>query len=367
MKIPFLNLKKLNAPFEKAFQERFVDFLNSGHYILGNSVSQFEKEFAVYCGTKFCIGTGNGLDALTLILKGYVELGRLNPRDKVIVAANTYIATILAVKHAGLTPVLVEPDEKTFNLDPFQVSEKIDSEVKAILVTHLYGQPADMEKLREISEKENLLLIADAAQAHGAQDQNGKKAGNLADAAGFSFYPSKNLGALGDGGAVTANDPDLANMISKLRNYGSSSKYVNDVVGYNSRLDELQAAFLLAKLPFLNEQNEKRREIAKKYLSEIENPKIQLPFWDGGKNHVFHLFVVRMTNREEFCDFLKSKEIGFLIHYPIPPHKQKALAEFSGLNFPITEKIHEEVVSIPLHPEMTDEEVDCVIHSLNKF
>lgn len=367
MKIPFLDLKKLNAPFEMAFQEGLKSFLESGHYVLGSAVKNFESEFANYCGSKFCIGTGNGLDALTLILKAYIELEKLREGDKIIVAANTYIATILAIKHAGLISVLVEPDEETFNLDPFLISEKITPEVKGVLVTHLYGQLADMQKLREISEENNLLLIADAAQAHGAENLEGKKAGSLADATGFSFYPTKNLGALGDAGAVTTNNEALTKMISKLRNYGSSSKYINDVVGLNSRLDELQATFLLEKLPFLDAQNQRRREIAQRYFSEVKNPKIKLPFWNGSKNHVFHLFVVRVEKRKEFCDFLDSKNIGYLIHYPIPPHKQKALMEFNHLIFPITEKIHEEVVSIPLNQNLVDKEVDYIVSVLNSY
>ncbi|HET8884827.1 MAG TPA: DegT/DnrJ/EryC1/StrS family aminotransferase [Salinimicrobium sp.] len=365
--IPFLDLKKMNAPYETTFQERFLAFLNSGHYILGKGVEKFEESFAAYCGAKFCIGTGNGLDALNLIFRGYIELGQLKEGDKIIVAANTYIATILAIKHAGLTPVLVEPDEGTFNLDSSLVSEKITREVRGILVTHLYGQLADMKKLREISEENNLLLIADSAQAHGAEDENGNKAGSLADATGFSFYPSKNLGALGDAGAVTTNDEDLAEVVSKLRNYGTSSKYINEYVGYNSRLDELQALFLLEKLPFLDEENDQRRNIATRYFSEIKNEKIKLPFWNGSKNHVFHLFVVRVKNRKDFCEFLNSKNIGNLVHYPIPPHKQKALSEFSDLKFPITEKIHEEVVSIPLNPMMTKEEIGEVVSTLNSY
>lgn len=367
MKVPFLDLKKLNQPFEKAFQERFADFLDSGYYVLGKGVEAFEKSFAEYCSARHCVGTGNGLDALTLILRGYIELGKLREGDKVIVAANTYIATILAVKHAGLEPVLVEPDEKTFNLDPFLVLENLDLDVKAILVTDLYGQLADMQKLREISDLNYLLLIADSAQAHGAENAEGVKAGNLADATGFSFYPSKNIGGLGDAGAVTTNDEALAEIIAKLRNYGTASKYINEYVGYNSRLDELQAFFLLEKLPFLDAQNEQRRKIASRYLNEIRNEKIQLPFWDGSKNHVFHLFVVRVKDREDFCNFLNLKNIGNLIHYPVPPHKQKALAEFAHLQLPITETIHEEVVSLPMSPVMTEAEIDYVVSILNSY
>ncbi|TQD38818.1 DegT/DnrJ/EryC1/StrS family aminotransferase [Haloflavibacter putidus] len=365
--IPFLDLKKLNQPYEKAFQKSFQEFLASGHYVLGKAVKEFETQFATYCGVQHCIGVGNGLDALTLILKAYIELGKLQKDDKVMVAANTYIATILAVKQAGLQPVLVEPDEKTFNLDPAAVEKELDKSVKAILVTHLYGQLAAMQTLRKITKENNLILISDAAQAHGAEDANGKKAGSLADAAGFSFYPTKNLGALGDGGAVTTNNKELANVISKLRNYGTSSKYVNDYVGVNSRLDEVQAGFLLKKLPALDKDNSHRRNIAKRYLSEIKNEKIKLPFWDRNKNHVFHLFVIRVKNRKEFCDYLEKNEIGYLIHYPIPPHRQKALQEFSNCSFPFTEKISQEVLSIPMSPVIEEEVVLEVIRVLNLY
>jgi len=373
--IPFLDLHKINQPYEKTFQVAFQNFLDSGYYVLGNAVKEFEKEFANYCGTTNCVGVGNGLDALTLILKAYKELGQLIDGDEVMVAANTYIATILAIKQAGLKPVLVEPDLKTFNLNPEEVEKNLQPSVKAILVTHLYGQLADMATLHKISAKNNLLLIADAAQAHGAVGNSKSKklsasfppSEELEGASGFSFYPSKNLGALGDGGAVTTNNTELATVISKLRNYGTSSKYVNDYVGVNSRLDELQAAFLLKKLPNLNSDNSKRRAIAKRYLDEIKNEKIHLPYWDGSENHVFHLFVVRVKNRNEFCAYLDQHEIGYLIHYPVPPHQQKAFPEFKGLSFPITEKIHQEVVSLPMSPVMEQQEISEVIRMLNNF
>ena len=365
--VPFLDLKKINKPYEEAFQKRFQQFLASGYYVLGNAVKEFEQTFAKYCGVGFCVGVGNGLDALTLILKGYIALGKLKEGDYVIVAANTYIATILAIKHAGLQPVLVEPDAATFNLDPEEVKKQLNPSVKAILVTHLYGQLANMEALKEITSTNNLLLIADAAQAHGAEDENGNRAGSLADASGFSFYPSKNLGALGDGGAVTTNNKNLAQIISQLRNYGTSSKYINEYVGVNSRLDELQAYFLLEKLKDLDEANQQRRVVAQRYLAEIKNEKIQLPFWDGSENHVFHLFVIQVKDRAHFSEYLEKQEIGYLIHYPLPPHQQKAFSEFSHLSFPITEKIHREVVSIPMSPMMEKEEVDRVISVLNAY
>lgn len=365
--IPFLDLKKINQPYEKAFKQSFQRFLDSGYYVLGNAVKEFEQQFATYCGVTHCVGVGNGLDALTLILKAYIELGTLQKGDKVIVAANSYIATILAVKQAGLQPILVEPDLKTFNLDPAAIEKHVDKSVKAILVTHLYGQLADMKTLRKISNKNNLLLLADAAQAHGAEDANANKAGSLADATGFSFYPTKNLGALGDGGAVTTSNTKLVEIIAKLRNYGFDKKYVSDYVGVNSRLDEVQAGFLLEKLPYLDKDNSRRRAIAKTYLSEIKNEKLQLPFWDASKNHVFHLFVIRLTQRDAFCAYLKEHKIGFSIHYPVPPHKQKALQELSGFTFPITEKIHQEVVSLPIDPTLQQKDIDKIVKLVNAY
>jgi len=365
--IPFLNLHKINQRFENQFELLFKEFLGSGYYILGKRVQIFEKEFAAYCGSKFCIGVGNGLDALRLILEGYKLLGRLKDGDEVLVASNTYIATILAIKQAGLVPVLTEADGNTYNFDLPLLSESISEKIKAIMPVHLYGQISPMDEINALAQKHNLLVIEDAAQAHGAIYNNGKGAGNLGDAAGFSFYPTKNLGALGDGGAVTTNDEKLAAAIIKLRNYGTSSKYVNDVLGFNSRLDELQAAFLSCKLGSLDADNELRRSIAKRYISEIKNKKINLPFYDGSTNHVFHLFVVRVIDRDNFVAYLTKNEVGSLVHYPIAPHRQKALAEYAHLNFSVTEKIHCEVVSIPISPVMTSEEVDTIILVLNNY
>lgn len=365
--IPFLDLKAINQRFEAEFQNEFQQFLDSGYYILGNQVKLFEANFARYCGTNYCIGLGNGLDALRLILEGYKILGKLEDNDEVLVASNTYIATILAIKQAGLKPVLVEADFDTYNFDITSLKNSISKKTKAIMPVHLYGQLSPMEEILKISKKNNLLVIEDAAQAHGAKNEAGKSAGNLGDAAGFSFYPSKNLGALGDGGAVTTNDKALAEVIHKLRNYGTSTKYVNEYLGFNSRLDELQAAFLNVKLPTLDADNENRREIAKRYISEIKNEKIELPKYDSSENHVFHLFVVRVKNRNTFIDYLDRNGIGHLIHYPIPPHRQQALSEFSKLSFPTTEKIHNEVISIPMSPIMTEEEVTKVISILNLY
>ncbi len=363
--IPFLDLQKLNAPYKEAFQHKFEQFLTSGNYILGPSVVQFEKEFAAYCGTNFCVGVSSGLAALTLILRGFIELGQLHEGQKVIVAANTYFASILAIKRAGLEPVLVEPDEKTFNLNVASVHDKITTKTKAILVTHLYGQLASMKALSTFALKNGLLLIADAAQAAGVKDDFSSQ--NFADASGYSFYPTKNLGALGDAGAVTTDDKQLAETIKTLRNYGSSQKNKHDYWGYNARLDEIQAAFLSKKLPDLDLQNDVRRQIAKRYLNKIKNEKIQLPFWDGSTNHVFHLFVVRVKNRADFCAYLTKNEIGYAVHYPTPPHHQKALTEYAGLTLPITEKIHREVVSIPLNPALSEEQINTIITVLNRY
>jgi dTDP-4-amino-4,6-dideoxygalactose transaminase len=404
--IKFLDLHKINESYEALFQAKLKSVLDKGWYILGNEVEQFENHFADYCGTKFCIGVGNGLDALTLIFKAYIELGKLQKGDEVIVPANTYIASVLAIMQADLVPVLVEPDEKTYNLNPNLLAEKITSKTKAILVVHLYGQLAVMEKINYFANEHGLLVIEDAAQAHGASvqysvksdqslkseqcsdfsDQSkvvknpadflesktrnlepSKKAGNLSNAAGFSFYPSKNLGALGDGGAITTNDAALAKMLFSLRNYGSEVKYQNDFIGVNSRLDELQAGFLNVKLPNLDSDNQRRISIAKRYLKEIKNDKIILPFFDNSQNHVFHLFVIRTKNRSELQDYLDKNNIQTQIHYPIPPHKQKALKQFNHLSFPITEKMHDEVMSLPISPVLTDAEVDFVIQIINQY
>jgi dTDP-4-amino-4,6-dideoxygalactose transaminase len=401
--IKFLDLHKINQPYELLFQEKLKLILDKGWYILGNEVADFEKNFAAYCGTKFCVGVGNGLDALILIFKAYIELGILQKGDEIIVPANTYIASVLAVLQADLVPIFVEPDAQTFNLNANLIAEKISIKTKAILVVHLYGQLANMEQISEFANQNNLLVIEDAAQAHGARGQFGAesdqfltsgkqsqsakdtigvppskfasfkgvgagiKSGNLGNAAGFSFYPSKNLGAIGDGGAITTNDADLAKMIFSLRNYGSEEKYYNDFLGINSRLDELQAAFLNVKLPNLDKENQHRITMSKRYLAEIKNDKISLPFYDHSDNHVFHLFVIRTKNRTELQTYLTENGIQTQIHYPIPPHKQKALKQFNHLSFPISEQIHDEVVSLPISPVMTNDEVDFVIKTLNQF
>ena len=358
--IKFLDLQKINAIYQEQFQQKLKLVLDSGWFILGNEVKEFERNFANYCDAKHCIGVANGLDALILILKGYIELGKLQKADEIIVPSNTYIATILAILQADLVPVLVEPDTETYNINPDLIEAKITFKTKAIMPVHLYGQLCEMKKINAIAKQHKLLVIEDAAQAHGLRFE-----GN--NAKGFSFYPGKNLGALGDGGAITTNDDELAKVLFSLRNYGSEKKYYNEFIGVNSRLDELQAAFLNVKLPYLDVDNIYRQKIAKRYLSEIKNEKIILPKVASLENHVFHLFVIRTENREELQEYLLKNNIETVIHYPIPPHKQKCFQNWNSLSFPITEKIHEEVLSLPISPVMTSQEVDYVIQILNKF
>ncbi|SHH21443.1 DegT/DnrJ/EryC1/StrS family aminotransferase [Flavobacterium defluvii] len=378
--ISFLDLKKINEPYETAFQEKLKSVLESGWYILGKETEIFEKAFAEYCQTKYCIGVGNGFDALVLIFKGYIQLGKLKKGDEIIVPANTYIASILAILQADLVPVLVEPKLETYNINPDLIQEKITSKTKAILAVHLYGQLAEMDKINEIAIENNLIVVEDCAQSHGVlKFQNFKnqipinthvtlsEVEELQSACAFSFYPGSNLGCLGDGGAITTNDSELAKVLFSLRNYGSEKKYYNDFVGVNSRLDELQAAFLNLKLPNLDTDNTKRKAIAKRYLSEIKNNKIILPFWDYSDNHVFHLFVIRTENRENLQDYLTQNNIQTVIHYPVPPHKQKAFPDWNNLSFPVTEKIHNEVLSLPISPVLTETEVDFIIEILNKY
>jgi dTDP-4-amino-4,6-dideoxygalactose transaminase len=358
--IKFLDLHKLNKPFEAQFLAKTKAFLDNGWYILGDEVKQFETSFATYSKSKHCIGVGNGLDALVLILKANIQLGNIKKGDEVIVPANTYIASVLAILQADLIPVFVEPNIETYNIDPNLFEEKITSKTKAILVVHLYGQLAEMDKINAICASHNLLVIEDAAQAHGLTF-----IGNHTRA--FSFYPGKNLGALGDGGAITTNDDALAEILFSLRNYGSNKKYHNDFIGVNSRLDELQAAFLNIKLPYLNTENEARKKIAKRYLSEIKNNKIELPICNNFNDHVFHLFVIRTESRDALQEYLFKNGIETVIHYPIPPHKQKALQEFNHLSLPITEKIHQEVLSLPMSSVLSDEEITHIIATLNSY
>lgn len=358
--IKFLDLQKINAQYQEQFQQKMKLVLDNGWFVLGNEVKTFETDFAHYCGSYHGIGVGNGLDALVLIFKAYIQMGALQKGDEIIVPANTYIASILAILQADLVPILVEPDAATYNINPNLIEEKITSKTKGILVVHLYGQLANMDAIIAIGFQHNLLIVEDAAQGHGLPFK-----GNHARA--FSFYPGKNLGALGDAGAVVTNDDQLAKIVSSLRNYGSEKKYYNDFIGINSRLDEIQAAFLNVKLPYLEAENKQRKAIAKRYLTEIKNDKIVLPYWDLSDNHVFHLFVIRTQNRNELHQFLNENGIETLIHYPVPPHQQKALSHWNHLSFPITEMMHNEVLSLPMSPVMTDDEVTEVITVLNHY
>lgn len=364
--IKFLDLQKINKLHKEEFSNAFNRVLDSGWYITGPELKQFETQFADYCGTKYAIGVANGLDALILIIRAYKELGLMQDGDQILVPSNTYIASILAISANNLIPVLVEPDLNTYNIDPLLIEAKITSKTKAILPVHLYGQMCDMAAITAIAQKYNLKVIEDCAQAHGAII-DGKKAGNWGDAAGFSFYPGKNLGALGDGGAITTNDGDLATCLRALLNYGSHVKYQNLYKGINSRLDELQAAFLSVKLKFLDTETEIKRTIAYRYCTEINNPKIILPNVLDRFAHVWHLFVIRTENREALQSYLLENGVQTVIHYPIPPHKQKAYSEWNSLIFPISELIHSTVISLPLSPVVTDAEVKRVISLINNF
>jgi dTDP-4-amino-4,6-dideoxygalactose transaminase len=365
--IKFLDLYQINQRHKENLLIAFERVLDSGWYIMGQELKAFEKDFANYCGVKNAIGVANGLDALILIIRAYKELGVFKDGDEIIVPANTYIASILAISANKLTPVLVEPDLATYNIDPNLISEKITDKTVAILPVHLYGQLCDMDAINKIAETHSLKVIEDCAQSHGATDSKGEKAGNLGNAAGFSFYPGKNLGALGDGGAVTTNDDQLAETIRALLNYGSHIKYQNKFKGINSRLDELQAALLGVKLKNLDEETEIKRAVAKRYISEIKNPKITLPKVEVDSTHVWHLFVIRTNDRVGLQKYLTINGVQTVIHYPIPPHKQDAYKEFDKLNLPISEKIHEEVLSLPLSPVLLDEEVESVIALINKW
>ena len=359
--IPFLDLKASYLELKEELDAAYRRVMESGWYILGQEVEAFEQEFADYCGVKHCIGVGNGLEALHLILRA-MEIG---PGDEVIVPANTYIATWLAVTYAGAIPIPVEPDERTYNIDPKRIEEAITPRTRAIFPVHLYGQPADMDPILEIAKRHNLKVIEDAAQAHGAR-YKGKLTGGLGDAAGFSFYPGKNLGAFGDGGAVTTNDDLLADRIRSLRNYGSHVKYYNEVKGFNSRLDELQAAFLRVKLRKLDEWNARRKIVADLYNKGLaEVPDITLPYVSEWAEPVWHLFVIRTSERDQLQKHLADHGIQTMIHYPVPPHKQEAYCEMVLTALPISEKIHREVLSIPMSPVMTDNEVERVVKALN--
>lgn len=367
MKVDFLNLKAVNQRFEKEFQTAYQHFIDSGYYIMGESLTTFEEAYAKYCGTNYAIGVASGLDALRLILEGYKSLGQLKNGDAVVVPANTFIATILAIEQAGLTPVLVEVEDRRYNFSLTHLEDALTSKVKVIMPVHLYGQLSPMKEIMQLAKERNLLVIEDAAQAHGAINDDGIRAGALGHAAAFSFYPSKNLGALGDAGAITTNDKTLANEIRSLRNYGSTERYIHDKIGFNSRLDTIQAAFLNIKLPYLDTDNHHRQQIALRYIREVDNPKIKMPIYSENNEHVFHLFVVQVENRMAFMTYLNENGVGCLIHYPIAPHKQKALTHLDTKSLPVTERIQEQVVSLPMGPVLQIEEVDHVIQVLQKY
>lgn len=364
--INFLNLEKINNKYKKEIVNAFTRVLDSGWYICGAELKNFESAFADYCGARYAIGVANGLDALTLTLRAWKLMGKLRDGDKVIVPANTYIASVLAITENNLVPVFVEPDETTFNLSADIVEDNIDTDVKCILAVHLYGQICPMDDLKKIAEKYNLLILEDSAQAHGAK-LNNTKTGNWGDASGFSFYPGKNLGALGDAGMITTNDNQLAEVLFALRNYGSFKKYENTYVGVNSRLDEIQAAILNVKLAHLETENESRRKISTYYRKNIINNKIKLPSVKNECEHVWHLFVIQTSLRDELQQFLKENDIETLIHYPIPPHKQKAYAEYNNLSLPITENMHKMVLSLPIDTTMSHEDVKRVVDVINAF
>lgn len=364
--IKFLDLKQVNARYREELIRVCTQVIDSGWYINGSAVAEFERIFADYCGTEHCIGVANGLDALTLTIRGWKELGKLKNGDEIIVPANTYIASILAITENGLKPVLIEPNIDTLNICTERVVAAITTSTRAILPVHLYGRIANMPKVMELAEQYNLLVLEDSAQAHGAS-LDGRKAGNWGHASGFSFYPGKNLGALGDAGAITTNDDELAQTIRAIANYGSHKKYQNIYQGVNSRLDEIQAAILCVKLKFLDEDTIKRRKVARAYLDNITNPMIYLPKWEKESEHVWHLFVVRSVYRDELQIYLKQNDIQTLVHYPIPPHQQQAYFEWIGQNHPITEQIHNEVLSLPMSPVMNEENVQTVINVVNKF
>lgn len=360
--IKFLDLEKINNRYREEIDSRIKNILDKGWYLQGEENENFTKNFANFCGTKFTLGVANGLDALNLIIKAY----GFGNGDEIIVPANTYIATILAISENGCIPILVEPDFKTYNINPDSIEEKITSKTKAIMVVHLYGQAVQMEKIWKIAKKYNLKIIEDSAQAHGAIYQE-NRTGNLGDASGFSFYPGKNLGCIGDGGAVTTNDEELFNKIKAIANYGSDRKYHHIYKGVNSRLDEIQAAVLDIKLKHLDSDNNKRREISKYYRENIKNSKIILPETYDEKSHVWHIFAVRTQNRDEFQKYLTEKGIQTIIHYPTPPHKQGAYKEWNNLSFPITEEIHNTILSLPISPVMTDSEIEKVVEVVNEY
>jgi len=364
--IKFLDLKKITQQHDEEIKTAIGRVVDSGWYLQGMENQSFEKNYSKYIGTNYCIGVANGLDALRLILKAYIEMGVMHEGDEIIVPANTYIATILAITDNDLVPVLVEPSIESYQMDENRIEEVITPKTKGIIIVHLYGQCAYSEKIKEISEHFGLKLIEDNAQAHGCQF-NGKKTGSLGDASGHSFYPGKNLGALGDAGAVTTDNEELAQTVRTLANYGSSQKYVFEFQGLNSRLDEIQAAVLNVKLKYLDRDTIRRKQVAKSYLEKIKNEDIVLPKVESFDSNVFHIFPVRTSRRADLQNYLANRDIQTLIHYPIPPHLQQAYKNWSKKDLPITEQIHREVLSLPISPVISDDEVNNVIEALNLF
>lgn len=364
--INFLDLKKLNAAYAPQLLEACARVIDSGWFIGGSELASFEREFAEYCGVEQCVGVANGLDALTLTLRAWKEMGRLREGDEVIVPANTYIASVLAITENRLVPVFVEPDPATFNLSAAGMRAALTAKTKAVVAVHLYGQLAAMPGIMDLAQEHDLLVLEDAAQSHGASI-GGRKAGTWGHAAGFSFYPGKNLGALGDAGAMVTNDAELAKVVRALGNYGSYKKYENQYQGVNSRLDEIQAAMLRVKLAHLDDEIAARRKIAGAYRAGIDNPAVQLPLVLDEQAHVWHLFVVRSERRDQLQAFLAEQGVQTLIHYPIPPHKQQAYAEYGALALPATEAIHREVLSLPISPVMTEQEIAAVVRAVNAY
>ena len=364
--VSFLDIKKINNQYQDDLKNACERVIDSGWYILGKEVEKFEEKFSEYCGTKHCIGVANGFDALSLSLRAWKELGLLKDGDEIIVQSNTYIASILSITENNLKPILVEPNEITFNLDPISIENAIGKRTKAVLPVHLYGRMSPMPEIMKIAKKYNLLVLEDCAQAHGAEIL-GKKAGSWGHAAAFSFYPGKNLGALGDAGSVVTNSSDLSDTIRALSNYGSHKKYENLYQGLNSRLDEIQAAMLRVKLKYLEKEIKNRQRIAEIYLNNINNSYVLKPEGNSGLDNVWHLFVVRTKHRGQLQDWLASKEIGSLIHYPIPPHKQKALTSLKIKSLPLTERLHEEVLSLPMDPTLQKKDLELVIDTVNTF
>lgn len=364
--IKFLDLEKINSQYVQELKLAANRVIDSGWYLMGRELETFEKNYAKFCNVDFALGVANGLDALRLIFRGYIELGIMRKGDEVIVPANTYIASVLAITDNNLIPVFIEPNLETYNIDSHKIEAAITKKTKAILTVHLYGQISIDHNMLEICKKYNLKLIEDSAQSHGAR-WNNKISGGIGDAAGHSFYPGKNLGALGDAGAVTTNDKDLNRIISALRNYGSLKKYENIYKGLNSRLDEIQAAFLNIKLKYIQQDINNRRKVANYYLDVIKNDNIILPTVLKEEGHVWHLFVIRIKNRDEFGQYLLNRGVQTLIHYPIPIHHQKAYSDFKNLKFPITELIHENIISLPISAVLEERELKHIVNVLNEY